>query len=268
MKVDYVITYVDIKGSSRTRDIGTLKYHFRCLEKNLQFINNIFLVVSDESQVPAWVDRNKVKIVTHKEFIPSELLPTFNSSTIETFLCNIPGLSDRFIYANDDMFVLQPLTELNFFNGDKIVMTYNLLGNKSTPYFFQLCKNSFAFVNTKPNRNTVKPYHFLSPIIKEHGLKITKNKDLISISTKYRNGGNTQNINQYIYSDYEYITNNFTRRNLPQFKYTTINSITEKDFNNQGLCINDSSNDLKEDKVNLILNTFQQLFPNKSKYEI
>ena len=39
-----------------------------------------------------------------KQFIPNNFLPTFNSCTIEMFIGNIKGLSEYFIYGNDDMF--------------------------------------------------------------------------------------------------------------------------------------------------------------------
>ena len=100
--MDIVITYVDGNDpvwkqdyekytnvpvmEKRFRDWGTLKYLLRGIEVNMPFIRNVYLVVSHDSQVPQWADRANLKIVLHKDIIPAEYLPTFNSTTIEMFL--------------------------------------------------------------------------------------------------------------------------------------------------------------------------------------
>lgn len=135
-KIDLVITWVDgsdpqwqeeknkyskeIKNkesnnSARYRDWDNLKYVFRSIEKNMPWINNIFLVTC--GQVPSWLNINnpKVKLVFHEQFIPKEYLPTFSSHVIELNLHRIEGLSENFIYFNDDIFAINPLEEKDFF---------------------------------------------------------------------------------------------------------------------------------------------------------
>ena len=51
----------------------------------------------------------------HERIIPNELLPTFNSTTIEMYLHRIPDLAEQFIYSNDDMFPIRPLQISDFF---------------------------------------------------------------------------------------------------------------------------------------------------------
>jgi len=56
--------------------------------------------------VPSWLnlDNPRVKIVTHEEiFLNKSTLPTFSSPAIETHLHRIPGISDKFLYFNDDV---------------------------------------------------------------------------------------------------------------------------------------------------------------------
>ena len=118
--MDAVITYVngldpvwqeayrsrlgeDIKRK-HFRDWGTLKYLLRGIEAHLPFVRNVFLVVSGESQVPEWADREGLKIVFHRDIIPAQFLPVFNSTAIEMYLHRIPGLDEEFIYLNDDFF--------------------------------------------------------------------------------------------------------------------------------------------------------------------
>ena len=47
----------------------------------------------------------KIQLIDHQEILPTRALPTFNSHSIECGLAAIPGLSDRFLYVNDDTFI-------------------------------------------------------------------------------------------------------------------------------------------------------------------
>ena len=135
-KIDFVITWVD--GSDpkwqkefdyysskdnreintdtcRYRDWGTLKYWFRGVERFAPWVNKIFFVTY--GHLPKWLntDNPKLVIVKHEEFIPAEYLPTFNSNTIEFFFHKIKGLSDYFVYFNDDMFLIDSVSPDRFF---------------------------------------------------------------------------------------------------------------------------------------------------------
>ena len=51
-----------------------------------------------------------MRVVTHKEIFPNPShLPTFSSPAIEINFHRIPDLSNRFIYANDDVFLMRPI---------------------------------------------------------------------------------------------------------------------------------------------------------------
>ena len=105
---------------ARFRDWDNFRYWFRGVERNCPWVNNVFLVVASESQVPKWLDRSnpKLKVVTHDEFIPKELLPTFSILPIEMFYYRIDGLSDTFVTCNDDFFFLNPTPSDRFFGDD------------------------------------------------------------------------------------------------------------------------------------------------------
>ncbi|QJB69461.1 hypothetical protein HF685_09350 [Parasphingorhabdus halotolerans] len=49
-------------------------------------------------------------------------MPTFNSLSIETFLCRISGLSEHFIYFNDDLFLTSRVEFADFFTTTGPVM--------------------------------------------------------------------------------------------------------------------------------------------------
>lgn len=105
--------------SLRFRDWGLLKYWFRSVEANMPWARNVYLIT--ENPVPTWLNTShpQLKVLRHRDFIPSKYLPTFNSRSIEFNLHRIEGLSERFVYFNDDMFALSPIPEEHFFVGDR-----------------------------------------------------------------------------------------------------------------------------------------------------
>jgi glycosyltransferase involved in cell wall biosynthesis len=103
----------------RFRNSEELRYSLRSLELNAPWINRIFLVTN--GQVPSWLNLNhpRLSLVKHSEIFPDRShLPTFNSLAIETHLHRIRGLSKRFLYFNDDMFLGQPTTRADFISLD------------------------------------------------------------------------------------------------------------------------------------------------------
>jgi len=107
---------VNCKGRFTNND--ELKYSLRSVEMYAHWIRRIFIVT--DNQVPSWLDLSnpKVRVVDHTEIMPSEALPCFNSRVIEHHIANIPGLAEKFIYANDDMLLNRPVTPSMFFAPD------------------------------------------------------------------------------------------------------------------------------------------------------
>lgn len=65
---------------------------------------------------PDWFrETDRYRWVRHEDVVPESYRPLFNSHAIETFLHEIPGLSDRFVYFNDDFFLCAPLRPTDFF---------------------------------------------------------------------------------------------------------------------------------------------------------
>lgn len=102
----------------RFADSDDLRYSLRSVEKYAPWIRKIFIVT--DHQVPAWLNTShpKVQIVDHTEILDPESLPCFNSTLIEHSLYRIPGLSEHFLYSNDDMYFNQPVTPATFFAED------------------------------------------------------------------------------------------------------------------------------------------------------
>jgi hypothetical protein len=96
-------------NKERFIDREELRYSLRSLEIYAPFVRNVYIVTN--GQRPSWLDESneRVKIIPHSEIFPNPLtLPTFNSQAIEACLHRIDGLSDNFIYFNDDVFLGQP----------------------------------------------------------------------------------------------------------------------------------------------------------------
>ena len=119
-------------GERRYVDNDELKYSLRSLEKYAPWINHVYIVT--DRQIPKWLDLDykKVTVVDHSEIMPKEIIPVFNSVIIEYFLPLIPNLSEKFLYANDDMFFGAPITSDYFFNGDRPIV--RLRKSKSLPH--------------------------------------------------------------------------------------------------------------------------------------
>lgn len=109
-----------VTGDERYRDWNNLKYWFRGIENNCKWVNKVYLVVASETQVPDWLDTTnpRLQVVYHRDFIPKELLPTFNPITMGIYFCNIEGLSDNYVVCDDDYFFLNPTTPGMFFVDD------------------------------------------------------------------------------------------------------------------------------------------------------
>lgn len=103
-------------AKARNANNDELKYSLRSVIKNVPWVRKIF-IVTDE-QKPQWINENhpKITIIDIRQLLPSVALPCYNSVIIEHFLYKIPGLSEHFLYANDDMFFNSAIEPSFFFN--------------------------------------------------------------------------------------------------------------------------------------------------------
>ena len=169
MEIDFVITWVDMndpewqaefsrysgdKGNTkngvseaRFRDYGFLKYWFRGVEKFAPWVRKIHFVTS--GQKPEWLDAEnpKIHLVHHKDYIPEQFLPTYNSVVIERYVHQIPGLAEHFVYFNDDFYLINHIGIDRFFrNGlpcDIAVFQYN----PSWSQWYRRIKNNIGIIN-------------------------------------------------------------------------------------------------------------------------
>ena len=193
MDIDFVITWVDMNdpkwqakfskysqnknntkngvSKARFRDNGFLKYWFRGVETFAPWVRKVHFVT--DGQKPEWLDANnpKIHLVNHADFIPAQFLPTYNSVVIERYIHKIPGLSDHFVYFNDDFYLINHVATERFFqNGlpcDIAVFDYN----PSWSQWYKRIKNNIRIINRHFDKKEVMDRHHDKWFNKSYGLK-------------------------------------------------------------------------------------------------
>lgn len=249
VKTNQRIKIVDMKTIRYEDNLCLLSYQIKLVRKNMPFINNIYLLLSNIEQKPKDLPSD-IKVVLHKDFIPSKYLPTFNSCTIEMFLWNIPNLSEKFIYANDDMLPIKPLKETDFFDKGKVKLEFleRNIRETNTMYRYQ-CLNSYNQVLEKlkekyNGKDFISPIHSFTPMLKSH---CVETYELLKKEIDYNisNFRTYYNFNQYIFPLYEH----FKYGSLPStidFLYTQLKE--DIDMNHDIICFNI----IPKDKVNTL----------------
>lgn len=234
----------------RYRSWNTEELLIRCVLKFMPWLRNIYILLAQESQKQEWMATlsPKIKVVYHRDFMPQWALPTFNSCSIEMFLHLIPGISERFIYGNDDMFPLAPLSEEDFFVGDTPCLHHEEKSFPANPSIFHLsCRNGLNFVAKEfgkcYNNTLLRCGHSITPMLKstwEHLWEIGKSEIQVSV-TRFRDA---RNFNQWLCPWWHYLAGKYIDK-TPKCSYVnTKNSIEEvirTMVNSKGIvCVNDN----------------------------
>lgn len=263
---------------------NTIKYVLRGIDEFIPYVNNVFIVVSNIEQVPDYVDQSKVKIVLHKDFIPEEYLPLFNSTAIELFLHKIPGLGEEFVYFNDDTIPISHISYEDFFRNGVPCISFNTeqreqsLSYRHSIMSFYEAKNTVEMLTGKNiDEKDIElqiPQHSPTPLLKsvcDEAASLERHDSLLEYYIS--NIRKQRNINQYYWADILYFKNKYIPSNIKNY-YSTTKDIKDVDMdevksNYNFLCINDyGSDDMTlsqiDDIIKLKLDT---IFKNKSKYE-
>ncbi|MFK0168519.1 stealth family protein [Streptomyces sp. NPDC090306] len=144
-------------GASRYTSHDELRYALRSLETYAGFVRNVYLVT--DSQIPSWLDPEAegLTVVDHRDILPADALPVFNSHAIESRLHHIPGLSEHYLYFNDDVFINRPVRAEHFFHGNgiaRIPLSPLKLG-AGDPHPLEPAPNSAG----KNSREVIRRYH-------------------------------------------------------------------------------------------------------------
>ena len=175
-KIDAVITWVDGSEPNYQRKLkehlsnnDTIKRQYlqaneinlcvASIVKYAPFIRKIFIVTDKQSpnldSVKHIVSKEKIKIVDHEEIFRDniEFLPTFNIRSIDALLFKIKDLSEKFIYFNDDMFLVKKTNPEDWFVGDKAVLTGNWVKTYNKKPIKIISQKIKSFFNMRPSFN-------------------------------------------------------------------------------------------------------------------
>ncbi|MFW2335260.1 stealth conserved region 3 domain-containing protein [Ilumatobacter sp.] len=111
---------------ARYRSRDELRYALRSVWAYCGWVRRIYVVTA--GQRPAWLTHDSdalgLTIVDHAEILPADALPTFNSHAIEASLHHIDGLTEHFIYFNDDVFIARPQRPERFFTPNGLARVF------------------------------------------------------------------------------------------------------------------------------------------------
>lgn len=267
-------------GIERTREWDILKYWFRSIENTCKWVNKIFFVVQNKNHIPKWLNTDKVRVVYHDEFIPKELLPTFNAMTIGMYISNIKDLSEHYIMFDDDMYFLNEITEDRFFKDNKPVQLDNKIPfeyyntNGDAEIWWKILNNNLDF-EKKYMKNLVKYgiYHLPEARSKSFEQKIIQeNKQEILDNLKISKFRHPSNLCPCMFCDLLKICNKAYLDNPYKNSYycTLKSSVNFKDYDNADMvCFNDTEllDDYELTKKNLI-KFLDYKFLDKCSYEV
>lgn len=298
----------DAVGAKRFRDWDILKYWFRSIEKNAPFAKNIYFVTY--GHVPKWlnVKHPQIRVVKHSDFMPKEYLPTYNSVAIELNFHRIPGIGKKFIYFNDDMFLLQPTTLEDYFTKDGRIK-YNFIESAMTstgeldPTYRDMLINTIEIVNDNYKKRRFRNLTWRDPIVLYNNLKAIGFKKYLGYAPHHFSRVYDREVMKQIWTEdfdildqtskakfrtKEIITPDIielTQVSLgmtrayyarKREKYLEINADTApkiadtiKASSVKEVCLNDLCSDADfETCRDTIVAAFEEIFPEKSKFEI
>ena len=142
-------------SEARFRDYGLLRYWFRGVEKFTPWVRKIHFITC--GQTPEWLDTSnpKINLVSHKDYIPQQFLPTFNSVVIEYYLHKIPGLAEHFVYFNDDFYIINNIGTERFFQNGLPCDIATFLYNPSWSQWYKTLRNSIKIINNHFDKKDV-----------------------------------------------------------------------------------------------------------------
>jgi len=272
MKIDFVITWVD--GSDpewlkekkeylpdtdpkRFRDWELLKYWFRGVEKFAPWVNKVHFITWVHLSEFLNTDHPKLNIVKHEDYLNEEYLPTFNSNAIELSMHKIKGLSEHFVYFNDDTFIIKEVAKNDFFEKglpkDVAILNpiipkkyesisgvmLNNIGiiNQNFSFRSSFKKNWTKWFNLKykrllPLNFLFQPWNSVIGLYQQHlpasFLKSTMEEvwdleyDVLCETSKRKERDNKKDVNQWLFKEWLVMQGKFQPRNIDFGKYIMI----------------------------------------------
>lgn len=170
----YLDQTVEDDRPQRYRDFDFLRYWFRGVEMFAPWVRKIHFVTW--KHLPDWLNtaHPKLHIVNHADYMPGDYLPVFNSDALELNLFRIEGLSEKFVYFNDDVLLIDKTDPKDFFIDGKPVDMLALqpvVANPENPVMSRILLNNSLLIcnhfvkHTQMKRLKGKYFHLGYPLM-------------------------------------------------------------------------------------------------------
>lgn len=265
-----------------------LRYSLRALEMYAPWVRHVHLVT--DRQRPDWLreDDPWISVVDHTQIAPEgTALPTFNSQAIEANLHRIEGLSEHFIYFNDDVFLSSPVAPELFFSPNGIASMYlskaqvadgePVLGEPASD---SAGKNSRALVMEASGRRVSrKLFHAPFPLRRSVSEEIEQRWPEVVRRTRRSQFRRLEDItlSGALHMNYAYATARAVTRSI-RYRYVNIGAATAPEkldsllrdrYDLQTFCLNEASQDLSPQRVDTLVRSFlRRRFPDMGSFEI
>ena len=223
----------------RFESLNEIYYSIKSVLKYLPWINKIYIVT--DNQIPELdsdiYSTNKIEIIDHTDIIPSEYLPTFYSDVIESYLHNIPNLSEIFLYNNDDLFFLDyvELSDIVVFENGKDnlilrnIFNIDVLKSKKSEYSKRIVK-TFDLLRKLTDKQLVNNHH--TKFLRKSTLKYIEHEFPTLLSQmrehKFRNTDSIQYLFFVINIDNIFFDNIIINKPTDVIEYNFANDLCER----------------------------------------
>ncbi len=273
---------------NRFKNRDELKYSLRSIEKYFLGYRRIFIVV--DGQKPIWLKESKELIVVqHKDLFPdNSILPVFNSHSIETVLHRIKGLSEHYLYINDDIIFGRSVdislffpkkSTISIFPSTSTYIPFGKVNKEALPVDTAAINTRNLLLQKDIGFSIYKFKHTPLPQLKSLLLELEERfseKVLITRKNRFRNPQDISMTSSLLYN-FSYFKNittetkiNYSYINLGLKNYLFIlNKITttSTDKRPDVFCVNDVDSNFFNNTTENFIYTMENFLPELSRYE-
>ena len=116
MKVDLVLLATNEVENQEQFKSNLLKYIFKSIDTNLDWINHVYYIINDDTNILCGLNLNKITLVPRQSLVsdlPKEIVDNID---FEFLLIQLLELSNDFIVMKDNTFITNPLSLEDFFD--------------------------------------------------------------------------------------------------------------------------------------------------------
>lgn len=150
---------------TRIHQSNEIHYCLRALQRFAPWIRTIYIVTN--LQIPPSVTAlqgttfgNKIKIIDQNDLLrqSAAISPVYNSLSIEWLIWRIKGLSNQFLYLNDDFFIIRPVTPEDFFRENRLVLRGEWKVQADQKWPFQIKQRLHAWMGRSGLKARTNPH--------------------------------------------------------------------------------------------------------------